>query len=359
MTWKMPCSCSAEEQQFQAGGIARKRQEAMDRVREREREERQRAREVARQKELAERCRLSAPGRLPLMGVDDCLSWSLARPFGGPFGTCCASAERRMRGGCSGMLGCAGLGDTHVAAGKRRSTRRRSSARWRTSSGWRSWQPSACSTGGWREDTTAFWRPPGSLLASLQMARLPLPLSCQKIDLSCRTRSRVCVTMVVQDTPVQVHTHKRQAAAALAAGGAHCRHRGPPGPGAGRPGRLEGQPQRLCMLHRGRSDGMHVVPSTQVPEQAPCWPRKAPESSGWKHVHHDAQAEELQRLEAERKAILQRRAPQLLEQPAAGGADAHGAAGDLLYRILGCCTVIPARGLQCVCALSSLSTTTA
>lgn len=41
--------------------MARKRQEAMERVREREREERQRAREVARQKEIAERCRLSAP----------------------------------------------------------------------------------------------------------------------------------------------------------------------------------------------------------------------------------------------------------------------------------------------------------
>lgn len=51
--------CSAEEQQFQAGGVARKRQEAMDRVREREREERQRAREVARQKEIAERCCLA------------------------------------------------------------------------------------------------------------------------------------------------------------------------------------------------------------------------------------------------------------------------------------------------------------
>jgi hypothetical protein len=41
--------------------VARKRQEAMERVREREREERQRAREVARQKEIAERCWLSAP----------------------------------------------------------------------------------------------------------------------------------------------------------------------------------------------------------------------------------------------------------------------------------------------------------
>ena len=40
--------------------MARKRQEAMERVREREREERQRAREVARQKEIAERCRPSA-----------------------------------------------------------------------------------------------------------------------------------------------------------------------------------------------------------------------------------------------------------------------------------------------------------
>lgn len=46
---------SAEEQQFQGSETARKRQEAMQRVREREREERQRAREVARQKELAEK----------------------------------------------------------------------------------------------------------------------------------------------------------------------------------------------------------------------------------------------------------------------------------------------------------------
>ncbi len=46
---------SAEEVKFQQSGGAAKRQEAMQRVREREREERTRAREVARQKELAER----------------------------------------------------------------------------------------------------------------------------------------------------------------------------------------------------------------------------------------------------------------------------------------------------------------
>jgi hypothetical protein len=44
---------------------------------------------------------------------------------------------------------------------------------------------------------------------------------------------------------------------------------------------------------------------------------------------HVTQAEELQRLEAERTAILTRRAPRLLQQPAADGADAHGATGGL------------------------------
>ncbi len=50
---------SAQEEQFQASGSAAKRQEAMQRVREREREERKRAREVARQKEIAEKCAFS------------------------------------------------------------------------------------------------------------------------------------------------------------------------------------------------------------------------------------------------------------------------------------------------------------
>lgn len=41
------------------------------------------------------------------------------------------------------------------------------------------------------------------------------------------------------------------------------------------------------------------------------------------------QAEELQRLEAERRSILSRRAPQLLEQPAEDSAAANGDAGGL------------------------------
>ena len=65
------------------------------------------------------------------------------------------------------------------------------------------------------------------------------------------------------------------------------------------------------------------------------------------------QAQELQRLEAERRAILQRRAPQLLEQPAADGADAQGAAGELPRRVLVCCADMPPRSLKCVRAQSS------
>ena len=52
---------------------------------------------------------------------------------------------------------------------------------------------------------------------------------------------------------------------------------------------------------------------------------------------HVTQAEELQRLEAERTAILTRRAPRLLQQPTADGAhDAHGATGDLTCWLAGC-----------------------
>lgn len=55
-----------------------------------------------------------------------------------------------------------------------------------------------------------------------------------------------------------------------------------------------------------------------------------------------AQAEELQRLEAERAAILTRRAPRLLQHPTADGADAHGATGGSAppgFRVCWCKTI--------------------